>query len=148
MEIAVYIEDFYNIEICDHIKIVYTQIEIVLHTELRPFIWNCTQITICIYRNYINAVQSFSKNMRNTFKPENTKLINAANANTYIDGGVNYGVGVALDTISNSGVDYSSTNFGINMTMDLVTDFPQSVYLFVHSKNVLVFNQSGLQVSR
>ena len=101
-----------------------------------------------IFRNYINAVQSFSKNMRNTFKPENTKLIDAANANTYIDGGVNYGVGVALDTISNSGVDYSSTNFGINMTMDLITDFPQSVYLFVHSKNVLVFNQSGLQVSR
>ena len=101
-----------------------------------------------LYRNYINAVQSFSKNMRNTFKPENTKLINAANANTYIDGGVAYGIGVALDTISNSGVDYSNVNFGINMTMDLVTDNPQSVYLFVHSKNMLVFNQSGLQVSR
>lgn len=101
-----------------------------------------------LYRNYINAVQSFSKNMRNTLKPENTKLLDASNANSYIDGGVAYGIGVALDTISNSGVDYSSVNFGINMSMDLVTDNPQSVYLFVHSKNMLVFNQSGLQVSR
>jgi len=101
-----------------------------------------------LYRNYVNAVQSFSKNMRNTLKPENTQLLDAANANSYIDGGCAYGIGVALDTISNSGVDYSSVNFGINMSMDLITDNPQSVYLFVHSKNMLVFNQSGLQVSR
>ena len=76
------------------------------------------------------------------------KLINASNANTFIDGGCGYGIGVALDTISNAGVDFTSTNFGINMTMDLTTDNPQSVYMFVHSKNVLVFNQSGLQVMK
>ena len=101
-----------------------------------------------IFRNYVNAIQSFAKNTRNTFRPENMKLVNASNANTYIDGGCGYGIGVALDTISNAGVDFTSTNFGINMTMDLLTDFPQSVYMFVHSKNTLVFNSSGLQVSR
>jgi hypothetical protein len=107
-----------------------------------------TTIDAQIYRNYINSIQSFSKNMRNSYKPENMKLVNASNANTFIDGGCGYGIGVALDTISNAGVDFSSTNFGINMTMDLVTDFPQSVYMFVHSKNTLVFNQSGLEVMK
>ena len=101
-----------------------------------------------IFRNYVNSIQSFAKNTRNTYRPENMKLVNASNANSYIDGGCGYGIGVALDTISNAGVDFSSTNFGINMTMDLVTDFPQSVYMFVHSKNTLVFNSTGLQVSR
>lgn len=107
-----------------------------------------TTLDAQIYRNYLNSIQSFTKNMRNTYVPENMKLINASNANSFINGGCGYGIGVALDTISNAGVDFSSTNFGINMTMDLTTDNPQSVYMFVHSKNVLVFNQSGLQIMR
>jgi len=107
-----------------------------------------TSIDAQIYRNYLNSIQSFTKNMRNSYNPENMKLINASNANSFIDGGCGYGIGVALDTISNAGVDFTSTNFGINMTMDLTTDYPQSVYMFVHSKNVLVFNQSGLQVMK
>ena len=66
--------------------------------------------------------------------------------NSYIDGGANVGVGIAFDTISNQGIDFTNTNFGINMELDLVTDNPQSVYMFVHSKQTLVFNSTGIQI--
>lgn len=104
-----------------------------------------------IIRNYLNAIHSFTKNRRNLLTPENMILPPASsdqvNYDTkVIDGGVNYGIGVAFDMISNQGVDFSSTNFGINMDMNLITDNPQAVYLFVHHKNTVVFNQSGIQV--
>ena len=99
----------------------------------------------------MNAIHSFAKNRRNLLKPENMVLPSAGSSivtsdQKVIDGGINYGIGVAFDTISNQGVDFSSTNFGINMDMDLVTDNPQAVYMFVHHKNTVVFNQSGIQV--
>jgi hypothetical protein len=104
-----------------------------------------------IIRNYVNAIHSFSKNRRNLLKPENMVLPgDSTNVVDYdqkvIDGGSNYGIGVAFDMISNQGVDFSSTNFGINMDLDLITDNPQAVYMFVHHKNTVVFNQSGIQV--
>ena len=104
-----------------------------------------------IIRNFVNAIQSFPKNTRNLMKPENMYLsdvgpLTDAGYNTYIDGGAGFGVGVAFDTISNQGIDFSNTNFGINMDLDLVTDNPQSVYMFVHSKQTLVFNQQGIQI--
>lgn len=55
-------------------------------------------------------------------------------------------VGVALDQISNQGVDYSSANLGINMELDLTTNNPQTIFLFVHHKTTLVFSPMGLQV--
>ena len=104
-----------------------------------------------IIRNYMNAIHSFAKNRRNLLKPENMVLPSIGSSivtsdQKVIDGGINYGIGVAFDTISNQGVDFSSTNFGINMDMDLVTDNPQAVYMYVHHKNTVVFNQSGIQV--
>jgi hypothetical protein len=104
-----------------------------------------------IIRNYLNAIHSFTKNRRNLLRPDNMVLPPAAsNLITYdqaaIDGGINYGIGVSFDMISNQGIDFSSTNFGINMDMDLTTDNPQAVYMFVHHKNTIVFNQSGIQV--
>jgi hypothetical protein len=104
-----------------------------------------------VYRNYINAIQSFSKNMRNTTAPENMivdlgKTAPKDGYEKYIDGGANVGVGVAFDTISNQGLDFSTTQFGLQMDTDLVDDNPQSVYMFVKSKQTMVFNQQGIQI--
>ena len=66
--------------------------------------------------------------------------------NTYNDGGAGFGIGVAFDTISNQGISFKDTNFGINLDLNLLTDNPQSVYMFVHSKTTLVFNQQGIQI--
>ncbi len=104
-----------------------------------------------IIRNYVNAIQAFPKNIKNQMKPENMVLtdigpLTDAGYQKYIDGGAGVGVGVAFDTISNQGIDFSTTNFGINMDLNLITDNPQSVYMFVHSKQTLVFNQQGIQI--
>ena len=104
-----------------------------------------------IYRNFVNSVQSFSKNMRNTISPENsiielTALTPSNSYNKFIDGGAGVGVGVAFDTISNQGVDFRTTNFGLNMDTELFDDNPQSVYLFVKSKQTMVFSPQGIQI--
>ena len=104
-----------------------------------------------IYRNFINSVQSFSKNMRNTISPENsiielTALTPSNSYNKFIDGGAGVGVGVAFDTISNQGVDFRTTNFGLNMDTELFDDNPQSVYMFVKSKQTMVFSPQGIQI--
>lgn len=102
-----------------------------------------------ITRNYINAIQSFFKNTRNSITPQNMRMTDGgafAVRNQYVNGGCAFGVGIAFDTISNEGIDFRTTNFGINMDMDLTSDNPNAVYMFVHSKQTLVFNQSGIQV--
>ena len=108
-----------------------------------------------ILRNYINAIQSFPKNKRNLMNPENMVMTSTIAAvapsavggyNRYNDGGAGFGIGVAFDTISNQGISFQNTNFGINLDLNLITNNPQAVFMFVHSKQTLVFNQSGIQI--
>ena len=62
------------------------------------------------------------------------------------DGGNIFGIGVALDTISNQGVDYSNSQFGMVINSSLAGVSPQSVFVFVHAKQTLLMNPSGIQV--
>jgi GTPase SAR1 family protein len=57
-----------------------------------------------------------------------------------------YGVGIAYDVISGDGVDFSRENWGLQMSCGLDTNRPHAAYVFVHAKQTLVFNQTGLQV--
>ena len=57
-----------------------------------------------------------------------------------------FGVGIAYDNISGDGVDFSQLNWGLQMDLGLTSNRPHACYVFVHSKNTLVFNQTGLQV--
>jgi hypothetical protein len=99
-----------------------------------------------IYRNYINAVYSFVKNMRQQSAPANMIYEDVANNNLTIDGGSNVGIGVAFDTISGEGISFGNSPFGIQMDVDLTGDSPQSLYMYVHSKQTLIFNQTGIQI--
>ena len=66
-----------------------------------------------IIRNYVNSIHSFTKNRRNTLVPENLVVSNNLDAldKVAINGGMTVGIGVALDTISNVGLDFRNTNF-------------------------------------
>ena len=106
-----------------------------------------------IVRNYMNAIQSFPRNTRNSLCPQTAYAKSSAGLagavavrNTIVNGGCTFGVGIAFDSISNQGVDFRTTNFGINMDIDLTSDNPNAVYLFVHSKQTLIFNQQGIEV--
>ena len=85
----------------------------------------------------INPVSTFTRGNEGT--PTGRDVFN-------VDGGSVYSVGIAYDGISDQGVDFSNTQWGMNMTTDLDTNNPHAVYVFVHAKSTLAFNSSGLQV--
>ena len=51
-----------------------------------------------------------------------------------------------FDTISGEGEDFRNENFGLQMETGLTEDNPHSAFLYVRSKQTLVFNANGLQV--
>jgi len=100
-----------------------------------------------IIYNYLNAITKFADVTRTSVGPVNSRLSDDARYDKdFADGGCAFGVGVAFDNISDQGVDFKNVSFGINMNLELTTDSPQAFFVFVHSKNTLVFGQQGLQV--
>ena len=95
----------------------------------------------------MNAIEKFTGISRTQLNPQNVRLSDSARFDKdFAFGGCGFGIGVAMDSISDQGVDFSNVNFGINMSLNLTTDFPQSFFVFVHAKNTLVFGPQGLQV--
>ena len=100
-----------------------------------------------IMYNYMDAITKFADISRTSIGPVNSRLSNAVRFDKdFADGGCAFGIGVAFDSISDAGVDFSRVNFGINMSLGLTSDSPQAFYMFVHAKQTLVFGPQGLQV--
>lgn len=102
-----------------------------------------------VVRNFMNAIVEFSKLNRTNVMPANT---NVRNDSTYgykelLNGGsCGAGIGCAMDVISGQGVDFSRIPFGIQMELDLDQDYPNALYLFVHSKQTIVMSEGSVQV--
>lgn len=95
----------------------------------------------------MNAISKFADITRTTIGPVNSRYSDSSRFDKdFANGGCAFGVGVAFDSISDQGVDFRNVNFGINMSLDLVSDSPQAFFVFVHSKNTLVFGPQGMQV--
>jgi len=63
------------------------------------------------------------------------------------DGGPMECIGCPFDTTGTGvGEDFSTAPFGIQMEVGLTTDSPNALFLFVHSRQTLVFGPTGLQV--
>jgi hypothetical protein len=105
-----------------------------------------------VYRNYLNAIKNFAgidrmtPSVRSTNYSQGGEVAPNGRDVERVDGGNAYGVGVAYDVVSDQGVDFSSSPWGLQLTTGLVTQNPQACYLFVHSKNTLLFSPQGLQV--
>ena len=100
-----------------------------------------------IVYNYMNAVQKFTGLNRTQINQVNTRYTDADTYDKFFaDGGSGFGLGVSYDSISDQGVDFSKVNWGMNLSLRLDTDSPQSVFLFVHAKNTMVFGPQGLQI--
>jgi hypothetical protein len=103
-------------------------------------------------RNYLNAVKSFQNLNRTGISSRGTWLKDVSVASQLqvgkkaVENQNVYGVGVAYDNISGDGVDFSQLNWGLQLDCGLTSNRPHAVYVFVHSKNTLVFNSTGLQV--
>jgi hypothetical protein len=107
-----------------------------------------TCVDPAIIRGFMDSIIQFAKPSRTSVSPMNTYQSQASptSDNQWIDNGIIAGIGQAYDQISDQGVDFSTQNFGIQMSTNLITDNPTGLYLFVHHKATLVFNSTGLQV--
>ena len=100
-----------------------------------------------VLRNALDSFMPYSEYKKTQMSPVTyTRELDANNRDKANPSQSHFFVGVSFDAISNQGVDYSSSNLGINMELDLTTDNAQTIFLFVHHKNTLVFSPSGLQV--
>ncbi len=100
-------------------------------------------------QEFMNAIQKFSAINRTMVKPTTANVVASIPTgamNTRVNGGLVVGIGCAYDVISGNGVDFSSQNFGIQMETGINTDSPQALYLFVHSKQTLMFSPNGVRV--
>jgi hypothetical protein len=73
---------------------------------------------------------------------------NGTNGYRYIpDTGAVYGVGVLYDMLDSEGVDFTNSQFSIQMTTGLDDGNPISAYLFIKSKVVVAWSGTqGVQV--
>jgi hypothetical protein len=106
-----------------------------------------------LIREGMSAIRKFSKMSRTLISPNNSyiqKFVNGTtglNDNDYVDGGNCFIIGVNYDSISNQGVSFATQNWGMNLTTGLITEMPHACFVFVHSKNTLVFDgKGGMQV--
>lgn len=106
-----------------------------------------------IQREGASAIRKFSGMSRTLVSPNNSFLQTySATAklirdDTFADGGNAYIIGINYDSISNQGVSFATQNWGMNIDCGLTSENPHAVFLFVHSKNTLVFDgRGGIQV--
>ena len=107
-----------------------------------------------VVRNYMNAVQSFAKIQRTSVSPSVYRNIDYSTDSTYsgaktiINGGAAWGIGVSYDGISDQGLDFSNSPFGVQLQLKLTSDNPQSIFLFVHSRQTVVSSGGSIQVMK
>jgi hypothetical protein len=111
-----------------------------------------TTIDSQIARNYINSVMGFAKVARTSVMPNNYKYFDMTTsyqeAKELKDGGSAFGLGIAYDSISDQGISFENVPFGLQLQLRLTTDSPQSIFLFVHSKQTVLSTPSGIQVMK
>jgi len=105
-----------------------------------------------VVRNYMNAVMSFAKIIRTSVEPSVFRNIDYSTDDSFsgakdiINGGSAFGIGVAYDSISDQGLDFSTVPFGVQLQLRLRTDFPNAIFLFVHSRQTVVSSRGSIQV--
>ena len=87
-------------------------------------------------------------NMRSQISPVNTnRLYTGATTPLTAQGGPQECLGVPFDTAGTGiGEDFSTTPFGIQMEVGLDSDSPNALFLFVHSRQSMVFGPQGIQI--
>jgi hypothetical protein len=94
-----------------------------------------------------DSIQS-GLNLRSQISPVNTnRSYTGATPPLTADGGPMEALGVPFDvTGTGNGEDFSTTPFGVQMELDLTSDSPNALFLFVKSRQTLLFGPQGLQI--
>jgi len=106
----------------------------------------CKSLDPQITESWMNAIRDWTQPFQRTqISSRNANYNIDGSDNKVIEGGANFGVG-QLFTLFDTGVDFSSQTFGINMSVDLTSDNPNAVFLFIKNKASVIYNENGLQV--
>lgn len=98
------------------------------------------------YRDFLNAVKTFTRLDRSIASPITTHPDIINDDADGLMGGLVFGLGQSYTSTGDDGADFSRANWGLQMDCELTDDSPNSVFVFVHSKMTLLFNDNGIQV--
>lgn len=106
-----------------------------------------------VLKGFLSSIIPEKMHTRTTASPLNTNRNFRVNNNTDLgyrvmpDTGAIYGVGVLYDQLDSEGVDFSNSQFSIQMTNGLSDGNPISAYLFIKSKVSVAWDANmGVQV--
>ncbi len=100
-----------------------------------------------VIRNFMNSIIPFNQLTHTSVSPVNTNKRYTTNDNSVLEGGSLYGVGVAYDILgSTAGGNFTEDAWGVQMDLNLTDDNPTSAFIFVHSKNTILFKDGQIQV--
>tara|TARA_R110001632_G_scaffold8141_1_gene31884 strand:+ start:12205 stop:13500 length:1296 start_codon:yes stop_codon:yes gene_type:complete len=100
-----------------------------------------------VIRNFMNSVVPFNQITHTSISPVNTNKRYTTNDNSVLEGGALYGIGVAYDILgSPAGGDFTQDSWGVQMDLGMIDDNPTSAFIFVHSKNTVLFKDGQIQV--
>ena len=87
-------------------------------------------------------------NIKSQISPVNTnRLYSGVTTPLTAQGGVQECLGVPFDTSGTGiGEDFSTTPFGIQMEVGLDSDSPNALFLFVHSRQTMLYSPQGIQI--
>ncbi len=106
------------------------------------------QVDPQVIRNGMNAIIPFNKISHTIMSPVNTNKDWTSNDNGVLNGGLNYILGIAYDTVGSdtAGGNFMNEAFGVQMNLALTDNHPVSAFIFVHAKQTLMFNNGQIQV--
>ena len=104
-----------------------------------------------IVRNYSNAIAKFvDEHHDNYVSPETCNIDYTGGTDSIArvpNGGVVAGYGITYDDhVGTQGESFKEADFGLELTTNLVTDNPQTMFLYALSENVLTYNAQGVVV--
>ena len=104
-----------------------------------------------IVRNYSNAIAKFVDVHHENYVSAETCKVDYTGATTSIaripNGGAVSGYGVSYDDhVGTKGESFKEADFGLEVTTNLITDNPQTMFLYALNENVLTYNSQGVVV--
>jgi hypothetical protein len=106
------------------------------------------QVDPQVIRNGLNAIIPFTKITHTSVSPVNCNKDWSSNDNSVLNGGLNYIVGIAYDTVGSdtAGGNFMDEAWGVQLDLGLTDNNPVSAFIFVHAKQTLMFKGGQVQV--
>ena len=106
------------------------------------------QVDPQVIRNGLNAIIPFTKITHTSISPVNCNKDWSSNDNSVLNGGLNYIVGIAYDTVGSdtAGGNFMDEAWGVQLDLGLTDNNPVSAFIFVHAKQTLMFRGGQVQV--